>query len=112
MYIRMYIHMYVRYIRMYIHTCYVLIKTAHTIYYVLAAVFASWFCVLISLLHIRMYVCMYVGNCMNQRAGELYEPASGRASGQEDAIQAQKMRYRRRRCDTGAGGAMLLTEGF
>ena len=36
---------------MYVHTCCVLIKAAHTIYYVLAAVFASWFCVLISLLH-------------------------------------------------------------
>ena len=35
---------------MYVHTCYVLIKAAHAIYYVLAAVFASCFYVLKSLL--------------------------------------------------------------
>ena len=36
---------------MYVHTCYVLIKSAHPIYYVLA-VFASCFYVLKSLLHV------------------------------------------------------------
>ena len=45
---------------MYVHTCYVLIKTAHTIYYVLAAVFASWFCVLISLFHEWGHIYYYV----------------------------------------------------
>ena len=50
MHVCMYVCMY-RYIRIYIHTCYVLIKSAHPIYYVLAAVFASCFYVLKSLLH-------------------------------------------------------------
>ena len=49
----MYIYVYC--VCMYVHTCYVLIKAAHTIYYVLAAVKTSWFCVLI---YIRM--CIYI----------------------------------------------------
>ena len=66
MYIRVYVCMHVcmyafMYVcSMYIHTCYVLIKTTHTLYYVLAAVFASWFCVLISLLHEWGHINYYV----------------------------------------------------
>ena len=41
----MYMYVYT-YVYMYVHTCYVLIKAAHAIYYVLAAVFASCFYVL------------------------------------------------------------------
>jgi len=46
-YIRKYVY---TYIRMYVHTCCVLISPPMPIHYVLAAVFASYFCVLIYLL--------------------------------------------------------------
>ena len=47
------VYVYVRriYICIYVHTCYVLISPPMPIHYVLAAVFASWFYVLIYLLH-------------------------------------------------------------
>ena len=57
LYVCMYVYMYIytcislictcsMYACMYIHTCYVLIQSAHTIYYVLAVAFASCFYVL------------------------------------------------------------------
>ena len=54
-YVCMYVYTYVyTYIHIYVHTCYVLIKSAHALYYVLAEVIASCFYVLISLLHVCM----------------------------------------------------------
>ncbi len=46
------------YVCMYVHTCYVLIKSAHAIYYVLAAVIASCFTYIHTciLTYIRMYI--------------------------------------------------------
>ena len=52
MYICVYIYIYIcMYVCVYVHTCYVLIKPPMPIHYVLAAVFASCFYVLKSLLH-------------------------------------------------------------
>ena len=59
MYVCMYVcSMYV--CNTYVHTCYVLTNPPMPIYYVLAAVFASWFCVLIYLLQEWGYIFYYV----------------------------------------------------